>query len=296
MKKIVSIIMSVIIVFSVSVTAFATPSNDFGRLIDDFSVVKADNGMKYAAYEPNVEENTKYPLVVYVHGLGHAWSDTSFVKSGLTYWAGDEMQSKFVEGGAYLLMPKIPETVVTATQTEKVFGVIEEFVNEHKDTIDEEQIYVMGASAGGALTWRLLINHPDYFKRAVVLCAVKVVSGTEMNAVKDIPIWQISAVLDPLVPYLIFAAPTWQRIKSNSAVNEENRHTVFSGTVTLPDGSNASIPHLLAKTIGYNLCYLKNCETLKNMRTVDGNGNTVDVSFDNGIVEWLQADIVNAAD
>lgn len=293
MKKFISIIMTVILVLSMSITAFATSSGEFNTLLEEFEITSATNGMKYAYYEPEVKEDTKYPLVVYVHGLGHGWTDTTFVKSGLTYWAGDEMQSKFVEGGAYLLMPKIPETVITATQTEKVFNAINEFVKNNEDTIDTNQIYVMGGSAGGALTWRLLINHPGYFNRAVILCACKIVTNSEMEVIKDTPIWQISSVDDPLIWYSVFSGPNWQRLTKISDVNDDNRHTVFNGSVTLPDGSTAAITHLLAKTIGFNLCYIENCQPLKNMKTTDGNGKTIEVTFDNSIVEWLQADVRN---
>lgn len=292
MKKILAVIMAVLVVFSATITmAFAseTEEKSYDELVDLFKVDTASNGQKYAAFEPELEVGVKYPLVVYVHGLGHAWNDTSFKQSGLNWWARNDMQSKFIEGGAYLYMPKIPETVITATQHEKVFAAIDEYVKAHADTIDTNQIYVMGGSAGGALTWRLLINHPGYFRRGVALCACKFVSASDAEAVKDTPIWTIDAKKDPFVWFSIFGGPNWNALKKASNVNSENRHTVFSDSVTLPDGSTASIAHLLAKTIGYNLCTISDKQLFPDMTTVDGNGNEVQLSFENSIVEWLQA-------
>ncbi|MCQ2463492.1 MAG: hypothetical protein MJ177_08850 [Clostridia bacterium] len=288
MKKIISIILAVVMAFAFTVSAFALSVNDFDALTNEFPVSTAANGMKYAAYEPKTENGKTYPLVVYIHGLGHAWNDVTFKQSGLTYWASDEMQAKFNEGGAYLLMPKIPEYVISAAQSGKVFSLIEEYVGKHADTIDMSQIYIMGGSAGGGLAWRVLIAHSDYFKKAVILCGDKFLSKENAKAVSDTPIWMISAKTDPLVWYFLFSAPNWNMLMKNSNVKGECRHTVFANRVQLPDGSNAIISHLLAKTIGYNLCRLADKQPLNGMKTVDANGNSVDVSFENGIIEWLQ--------
>lgn len=288
-KKVISIILAIIMVASVLVPVFAC--EPYNALVNKFPVYRASNTMKYAAYEPELTENTKYPLVVYVHGLGHAWNDNSFRESGLTYWADDEIQAKFKEGGAYLLMPKIPEVVVTATQHERVFKVIKEYVEAHKDTIDTDQIYIMGGSAGGALTWRVICAHPDYFKKAVVLCGCKILTGLDAKAIKDMPVWMISAKTDPLVWYFLFSGPNWARLSRNSNVSDQCRHTVFSRRVQLPDGSKAAISHLLAKTIGWNLCRLADEQPLDGMGTINGNNEYVDVSFDNAIIEWLQSDV-----
>lgn len=289
MKKILSLILAIIMAFAVEVPAFAASVDNYGELTDEFIVYKATNGMKYAAYEPELSDGHKYPLVVYVHGLGHAWNDVSFKKSGLTYWASDEMQAKFQEGGAYLLMPKIPETSVTALQTENVYGVIKEFVTKHADTIDTSKIFIMGGSAGGALTWRILAAHPDYFSKAVVLCGCKILSSSEAKTIADIPVWMISAKTDPLVWYFLFSGPNWSTLAKNSNVKDMCRHTVFADKVQLPDGSNALISHLLAKTIGYNLCRLSDSQPLNGMTTIDANGNNIDTGFDNGIIEWFEA-------
>lgn len=299
-RTLIALICFVCIFSSVSAFAFEGSSaylkskpiaeEGFNNLCNKFSVSTASNGMKYASYSPVIDENdnTKYPLVVYVHGLGHAWNDNSFKQSGLTYWACREMQSKFKEGGAHLLMPKIPEYKITATQHENVFKVIEEYCEANSDSVDMTQVYVMGGSAGGALAWRLLINHPDFFAKGVMLCACKFVTSEEAKKIADIPVWEISAVTDPLVWFSIFQRPTWANIKRTTRVAEQCRWTVFSGDVTLPEGTTAVISHLLAKTIGFNLCTISDKQVLKGMTTVDGNEKAVELSFENAVVEWFQ--------
>lgn len=291
MRRFLSVMLALVLAFSAAAPGFALTVTDYDALTDAFPVYRAANGMTCAAFEPAVEEGKTYPLVVFVHGLGHAWNNTTFKQSGLTYWAADEMQAKFREGGAYLLMPKIPEYVISAAQSKKVFAVIEEFVEAHADTIDKSQIYIMGGSAGGGLAWRVLLAHPDYFRRGVFLCADKFVWKKDVQSVADTPVWMISAKTDPLVWFFLFSGPNWKRITENTNVKDKCRHTVFTDKVQLPDGSNAAISHLLAKTIGYNLCRFDDKLPLAGCETVDAEGNTVDVSFDNGIIEWLQADM-----
>ena len=47
----------------------------------------------------------------------------------------------------------------------------------------------------------------------------------------------------------------------------------------------------MAGTIEYNLCRQSDRSLLPGMKTVDGNGNTVQLSWNNAIIERLQAGI-----
>lgn len=287
-KRLAALIMAIITLASSFAMVFASSTQR--GLTKEFTVVRAGNGMKYGAFEPNLKEGQKYPLVIFVHGLSHGWTDAGFVKSGLTYWADDEIQAKFKEGGAYLLMPKIPEVVITATQHEKVFGVINEYVNNHPQ-IDRNQIYIMGASAGGALTWRIISDHPGYFKKAVPMCGIKWLTASEAKAIADTPVWMMSAKTDPLVWYFLFSRPNWNTLVRHSNVKDQLRHTVFNGRVQKPEGGYTFVSHQMQITIGHNLCLMDGDQPIKNMKTTDGYGNNIDISFENAIIEWLQSDI-----
>lgn len=300
-KKTVSVILSIIMVLSAfCFSAYAedsgcnaiSVSQGYSRLTDQFTVKKASSAnMKYAYYSPvkGEDDTVKYPVVVYVHGLFHGWTDSSFLKSGLTYWCCSEIQSLFEQGGAHLIMPKIPETSITAAQTKNVYKVINEYINEHIDNVDMSQILIMGGSAGGGLAWNLMVDYPEFFSAGVVLCATKVPSANEVKRVANLPIWEISAQTDPLVNYLANQKITWDRLSKNTRVPEKCRFTVFNNRVTLPDGSHPGISHFLAKTIGYNLCLISGGGVLPGCNTVDGNNNTVRLSLDDSIIQWFQA-------
>lgn len=304
MKRIISFALAVICVLTVAVQAFslndtserrsalikAKPvSVGYEKLVDEFTVTTASNGMKYAYYNPVIDEDDdiRYPVVIYVHGLFHAWTDRTFRKSGLTYWACREMQDKFEEGGAHLIMPKIPEFSITMFQTGKVYGIINEYISEHLSNVDESQIYIMGGSAGGGLAWRLIIAHPERFAAAVILCSTKTPTASEVRTVTNIPIWEVSANTDPLVN-IAGQTSTWNTICANSNVREKCRWSTFTGSVTLPDGSHPGLSHFLAKTIGYDFCLISSGNAISGMTTKTASGDSVSISYQNGIVSWLQ--------
>lgn len=312
-KKIVSIMLAFVCIFSLcslgisasagspstgttetqrsSQTKAISVSYGYDALLSKWNTTQASCKMKYAYYSPVLqapfEDNTKYPLVIYVHGLFHGWTDSSFVKSGLTYWACSEMQDKFKEGGAFLLAPKIPEVVPTASQKDNVMSVIKEFIAKNADHIDTNQIYIMGGSAGGGLAFNLLIDNPEFFTKGILLCATGSVTAKEAKKIANIPVWMISANTDPLVNILLQKA-IWNNVSGQSKVKDQCRWTRFTNRVTLPDGTHPGISHFLAKTIGYNLCTISNQNVFPDMNTVNGYGSCVSLSWQNSLVEWLQ--------
>lgn len=264
-------------------------SAGYDKLLEDFTVTKASTGKTYAYYSPVVDENdtTKYPVVIYLHGKFHGWTNKTFIKSGLTYWSCTEIQSKFSAGGAHLIMPKLPEFEIT--NISKLQTLIEEYVNNNEKNVDRSQIFLMGGSAGGGKAWKLLLANPGYYKAAVMLCATKTLSTDEAKKVADIPIWEISSAADPIINYALNQSVTWRRLADNSNVKSKCRWSVFSGRPTLPDGSSPIISHFLAKTIGFDFCLIDNRSALPGQKTVNAEGSAVDIDWNNGIVEWMQS-------
>ena len=261
----------------------------YDNLLDDFTVTKASTGKTYAYYSPVVSENdtTKYPVVVYLHGKFHGWTNKSFLKSGLTYWSCTEIQNKFNAGGAHLIMPRLPEFEIT--NISKLQTLIEEYVEQNEKNVDRSQIFIMGGSAGGGKAWKLLLANPDFYKAAVILCATKTISASEAQKIADVPVWEISSVTDPIINYSLNQSTTWRHLTGNSNVKSKCRWSVFSGSPCLPDGSSPLISHFLAKTIGFNFCRIDNRSALPGQKTINAEGSTVNIDWDNGLIEWLQA-------
>lgn len=318
MKKIISVLLALISIFTLtgtSFTAFAeditetvitdteapektaaihkktvSVNDDYNTLLEQFTVTKSECGMKYAYYSPVADENdtTKYPLAIYVHGRFHGWTDKSFLKSGLTYWCSTEIQEQFEAGGAHLLMPKLSEFLPSSAQAESVYKVIKEYIDKNRDSIDESRILIMGGSAGGGVTWELMINHPDLFSAGVSLCSTKIPTTAELKKITELPVWIISAKTDPLINFIVNQSITWNRLCGTTKVGEKCRWSVFNGSVTLPDGSHPIITHFLAKTIGFNLCRISDSSPLLDT-TTNCLGEKVQLSFGNSIIQWFEA-------
>lgn len=300
MKKIISLLLAIISVFSLTTNAFAenisedkstvSITEDYNELLKQFTVKKSSCGMKYAYYSPVKDKNdtTKYPLIVYVHGRFHGWTDKTFLKSGLTYWCSQEIQEQFENDGAHLLMPKLSEFMLSSAQSDSVYKVIREYINENIEHVDESKVLIMGGSAGGGVVWKLLISHPKSFSAGVSLCATKIPSTEELKTISDIPVWIISSKTDPLINYTSNQSVTWKRLCNTTNVGEKCRWSVFDDKVTLPDGSHPIISHFLAKTIGYNLCKISDKSPLPD-KTINGLEENVQLNFENSIINWFEA-------
>ena len=117
MKRFVSIVLAVIMVFSVCVSAGAVdlrPQIDElrGKFLPGEGPVAGDYSVEYMYYSPVKEDDTtKYPLVVWFHGMGDgSYNGKQIDKNYVAFWASEEFQSRFGDvDGAFILAPRSRE-------------------------------------------------------------------------------------------------------------------------------------------------------------------------------------------
>lgn len=139
---------------------------------DDETFGKID--LSYASYAPKNDE-TKNPLIIWLHGMGEGGVDPELVLYGnkVTNLVSDEIQSYF--NGAYVLTPQSPTFWLdqgdgnmtidgTLMYSNALFALIDQYVKANED-IDTNRIYIGGCSNGGYMTMRMVIDHPTYFER-----------------------------------------------------------------------------------------------------------------------------------
>ena len=225
-------------------------------LAQEYTLAKS-GGNTYAYYSPVKSKNYKveYPVVVFIHGLFNGVTDKSFRKNGLTLWASEEMQAKWSEGGAHLIMPRILD--LNPPSTEELFSIVDGYIKENKANVNTGKVYLMGSSAGAAKAWKLLIAHPSYFKAGVFIGSTKTRSEDEARKVANVPVWEVSAKTDPFIS-ILFQKKTWNNICKTTAVKSECRWSVFQNKVYHPDGSSPLLSHFLGKAVGYDFCFVDN--------------------------------------
>ena len=242
-------------------------------------------------YSPVGEnDTTKYPLVIFLHGIGHGKKPGSqLADSDFAYWSSAELQSRFSDaGGAFILMPRAPEDQ-HAYWGESLIGslrtLIMDFIAANEENIDTERVAISGSSAGGAMVWLMLEAFPGMFSCAFPLASTTTPSESEVEKAHETAIWILASKKDPIVNYHLSTRKTWNDILETNDRPECCRLTTFK-TVYKPDGSKASDNHHLASVITYDLHTLDD-GLYPDAETEDGLGNIVDLTVPEGLISWI---------
>lgn len=286
-------ILPVFVSASAKKTALPT-SSGIAALRNEFEIDYAPSAggyaLDYAYYSPaGNSDNTKYPLVIFLHGIGHGdYVGSQLDDSDFPYWASDELQSRFSEGGAFILLPRSPEQKLvywSKSLVESLRAVIDDMIEKHGDNIDTTKIFIGGSSAGAEMTWDMIIAFPEYFAGAFPIAATGTVSASDTKKCADVAIWMIASSKDPVISYPATTMPLWNNVCENNNNPGKCRLTTL-GSVKEPAGTGASDNHHMAKVVTYDLHMLDGSKYYDS-KTVDGNGNTLELSAPDGMIYWM---------
>ena len=296
MKKFTAILLSLVLFFT-----FIASSNALSieggieplksEFIADEGPVVNGYSVDYSYFSP-VKENdaTKYPLVVWLHGMGDgAEPGLQVKKSNIAYWASDEFQSRFKPaGGAFILAARSREedNIFWGNQMiEPLRAAIDEFIAENKNNIDLSRIYVGGYSMGGKMTLKMAVAYPEMFAAAFPICPAWSPSEELCEKISDMPVWITSSTRDPLVNYYLAVSPTFERITAASNVAEDCRLSTLT-KVCYEDGKGTSSSHHAWFAVNHDMFTYLNGDYY-NMSTENGLGEEVKLEYPNGMISWL---------
>lgn len=300
MKKILSILFAAALLLA----AFCTPSfaakkalpvssgiNALrGQFTSAVAPAKGGRALDYEYYSPvGSNDGTKYPVVIFLHGIGHgSYVGSQLDDSDMPYWTSAELQARFTDGGAFVILPRCPENQVSfwgESYVEPLHALIDDFISRHKANVDTTRISISGSSQGGAMVWMMLEAYPEYFASAFPIASTETPTTSVLNASRDTAIWLLASKLDPVVSYPLATLPLWNNVCRTNAHPENCRLSSF-GTVYLPNGSRSSDNHHLAGVITYDLHTLSD-GLYPEMTTENGLGQTVDLTAPNGLIRWI---------
>ncbi len=301
-KKLLCVILSLVFVLSCfSLTGAAAgrktalpTSAGIEALRDEFSIDTAPKAggyaLDYAYYSPvGKGDNGKYPLVIFLHGIGHGdYVGSQLDDSDFPYWASAELQSRFSEGGAFILLPRAPEHKLvywSKSLIESLRAVIDDMISKHGDNIDTSKIFIGGSSAGGEMTWDMIIAFPEYFAGAFPIAATGTVSAADTKKCADVAIWMIASSKDPVISYPATTLPLWNNVCDNNSNPASCRLTTL-GSVKEPAGGGASDNHHMAKVVTYDL-HMMDGSKYYDSETKDGSGNILNLSSPDGLIYWM---------
>ena len=192
-----------------------------GKIVDEeadkFVAAKSKSGVNYQYFKPvNKDDGKKHPLIIWFHGNGEGgYKDyrnnvsQKLANRGAVAFAEDKTQKIF--GGAYVVAPQVDDTWYnnySKGYIKSVKAMIDEFASENN--VDKNRIYVFGASAGGYMSFRMIIEYPDYFAAfstsAAALDKAATSGGVATTAqdlmkIRNKPLWMVHAKNDPTISY-----------------------------------------------------------------------------------------------
>ena len=192
-----------------------------GKIVDEeadkFVAAKSKSGVNYQYFKPvNKDDGKKHPLIIWFHGNGEGgYKDyrnnvsQKLANRGAVAFAEDKTQKIF--GGAYVVAPQADDTWYnnyTKGYIKSVKAMIDEFASENN--VDKNRIYVFGASAGGYMSFRMMIEYPNYFAAFSTSAAALDKAATsggvatttqDLMKIRNKPLWMVHAKNDPTISY-----------------------------------------------------------------------------------------------
>lgn len=153
-------------------------------------------GLSYLlSLPPNYEETEeKFPLVLFLHGMGERGNDLELIKKHGPPKLADEKEFPFI-----LVSPQCPIEPRLANwlvYIDDLMVLVDDIIEKYR--IDTKRVYVTGLSMGGYGTWALAKRYPDRFAAIAPICGGGSVEGIEK--LKDLPIWVFHGAKDEVVP------------------------------------------------------------------------------------------------
>ena len=186
-------------------------------LFKEEKIIKKGDTLFYRVlYPKDFDENSSYPLVLFLHGAGERGNDNiKQLTHGSSLFTNKKNRADFP---AVVVMPQCPQNDYWAQvlvdrnnypigldfQFEKgptkamelVIYLLEEF--QKKNYIRKDQVYLMGLSMGGMGTYELLARKPNSFAAAIPICGAGDPDMVGNYALK-VPIWAFHGAKDIVV-------------------------------------------------------------------------------------------------
>ncbi len=292
MKKILALVLASALIIPFATETFAAnPDNipEYKSKFRDATGPEVDGlAIDYVSYSP-ADDGAPKPLVIYTHGMGQGKAPRAQIEeNNISLWASDELQARFTNGGAYILVPRSQENhneFWSNKYIKSLKAAIDDFIAQNRSGIDVTRIYIGGFSMGGKMAFKMITSYPDFFAAAFPMCPAYLPSDKQIDAIKNMPIWMLTSKYDILAGYHVSGEKIWKKLCERSAVAADCRLSLF-GKVCYPDGKKCPSNHFVWFAASNDM-FTYDEKDYPNMVTTDGLGNTVTLTSPDGLISWL---------
>jgi poly(3-hydroxybutyrate) depolymerase/regulation of enolase protein 1 (concanavalin A-like superfamily) len=142
-------------------------------------------------YDPEDEE-TVYPLVVFLHGAGEKGDDNTSqlnLTSPMVFLTAKNRERH----PCFMVAPQTKDNWADTNRQNQLSGIVNHLVSVYH--IDPNRLYITGISLGGNGTWTQASQNPNRYAAVVPVCGWGPRTGLE-----DVPLWTFHAANDGVVP------------------------------------------------------------------------------------------------
>jgi predicted peptidase len=154
-------------------------------------------------------------MILFLHGAGGRGSDPELVKlGGIPQLLETGHDLPFI-----VVSPQCPADSHWTLHVEALNALISEVIAHYR--VDENRIYLTGASLGGAGTWMLAGAYPERFA-AIAPIASRIVP-LPLTRLKNLPIWVFHGEMDDMMP----VSETERTVDALKAVGANVKLTIY---------------------------------------------------------------------
>lgn len=193
----------------------------------------------------NYDANQKYPLLVFLHGMGERGSDNG---RQLINGVAEFLLAARKAHPCFVIAPQCPQTSTWANfrraidpnvkdtgLAEPTMLVVELIAAMQKEySLDANRVYVGGLSMGGFGSWDLLAKKPELFAAAFPICGGG--DASKAPAIATVPVWAFHGEDDKTVKLILStrmvdavkAAGGWARLTTYPKVGHNSWINAFA--------------------------------------------------------------------
>jgi predicted peptidase len=170
--------------------------------IDTANHITQTTQIEFLLYIPDKygkDPQQKWPLMLFLHGMGERGSDLELLKRQPLPKTLDTLKDfPFI-----VISPQLPLTKIEWNDMIDPLAILLDQI-ETKYSIDTQRIYLTGLSMGGFGTWNFALRYPKRFAAIVPIAGGIKYQSTEIPQnicdIKNLPIWAFHGAKDAAVP------------------------------------------------------------------------------------------------
>jgi predicted esterase len=201
------------IIILAAIAFFCSSTHLFSQQTAEKYVVEM-NYLQYLPKEYANDTTARFPVLVFLHGVGEIGVDIGKVRR-------HGLPRLIEEGRQFPFIVISPQSRVRGWGAKDLYDLLQHAFDGLR--IDRDRIYLTGLSMGGYGTWNMAMNYPEMFAAIAPVCGGGNDAGT--SRLRNIPVWCFHGDADDVVPI----SESEKMVNASKKYNPNVKFTVYPG-------------------------------------------------------------------